>query len=221
MSFAESFEEAEYDAESALETPNLSRRSSYIYMNGIDREKSNPELYQTPGPTSQSISTEPSSYFLPVPGDSEKRGSSSASTIGNSTPSSSVNGDAGFNNYRRSSLNSPAQYPYPPTSAGGLPNPPTSARRVSTMPRLLSTSDWAAAAKAKDKSVLGLMVDSISSTGTSSPRAGWTMDRIAGFVRWLWNARNGVVGKSWREAWAVTWPVAIVWVVINALFFLS
>jgi hypothetical protein len=44
---------------------------------------------------------------------------------------------------------------------------------------------------------------------------------IKGFIGWLWRSRNGVVGKSWRECLAVAWPAAVVWVLVNALFFWS
>ncbi|ODN91432.1 hypothetical protein L198_05946 [Cryptococcus wingfieldii CBS 7118] len=46
-------------------------------------------------------------------------------------------------------------------------------------------------------------------------------ERAKGFVRWGRKARNGVVGKSWREVVSVAWVVGVVWVVVNALFFLG
>ena len=94
-------------------------------------------------------------------------------------------------------------------------------RRV-TMPRMMSASDWSAAAKAKDKSVLGLMVDSLPVPGAMRSRDRKTagMETLRGFARWLWKARNGVVVRSWREAVAIAWPSAVVWLVVNGLFVL-
>jgi hypothetical protein len=85
---------------------------------------------------------------------------------------------------------------------------------------MLSTADWQAAAKAKDKTVMGLLADSIPlSNGGGKGGGGWGL--IKGFMGWLWRSRNGVVAKSWRECLAVAWPAAVVWVLVNALFFYS
>ena len=97
-----------------------------------------------------------------------------------------------------------------------MPNP---SRRV-TMPRMLSTSDWSAAAKAKEKSMFGLMVDSLPVHGASRGRNGYWA-ALKGFAQWLWKTRNGVILKSWRETAAVAWPSGVVWILVNALFFLG
>jgi len=81
---------------------------------------------------------------------------------------------------------------------------------------MLSTADWQAAAKAKDKSVIGLLTDSL-----PIPRRTGGLGLIRNFIGWLWKSRNGVVAKSWRECLAVAWPAAVVWVLVNALFFYS
>lgn len=74
-------------------------------------------------------------------------------------------------------------------------------------PRMLSASDWAAAARAKDVSVLSLATDS------RGP-----LRRAHGFIRWLWRSRNSVWGKSWREFFTVVGPGVLVWGVVNAFF---
>lgn len=87
------------------------------------------------------------------------------------------------------------------------PNP----RRPSAVPRMLSATDWASAARAKDVSVLSLVADKGKTAVYSS--------RVRGFVRWLWRARNSFLVKTWRETIAVAIPAAIVWMLMNALFF--
>ncbi|WVQ75389.1 hypothetical protein IAR50_005009 [Cryptococcus sp. DSM 104548] len=60
-------------------------------------------------------------------------------------------------------------------------------------------------------------------TFASSPQGffrQWS-ERAKGFVRWGRKARNGVIGKSWRELVSVGWVVCVAWVVVNALFFLG
>lgn len=198
-------EDEEADTTSVYDaSPNMSRRSSYIYMNGNGNGNGNgtsPSNGETPtqrsvtapivnGNTINGYQSEPTSYFLPIPGNSG---------LGISTPGIPI---------RRSSSNlSNLPYQMSPTT-------PYPHRRV-TAPRMLSTADWQAAAKAKDKSVIGLLADSI-----PTPRGnGWGL--VKGFMGWLWRSRNGVVGKSWRECLAVAWPAAVVWILVNALFFYS
>jgi hypothetical protein len=76
---------------------------------------------------------------------------------------------------------------------------------------MLSATDWASAARAKDVSVLSLVADKGKTAVYSS--------RVRGFVRWLWRARNSFLVKTWRETIAVAIPAAIVWMLMNALFF--
>jgi hypothetical protein len=181
-----------YDA-----SPSMSRRSSYIYMNGHSVE-STPTQRSVTAPivngngNGNGFQSEPTSYFLPIPGNSG---------LGISSP----------NPIRRSSSNL-SNLPFTMTPS---PNNPYPHRRV-TAPRMLSTADWQAAAKAKDKSVIGLLADSI-----PIPKRTGGLGLIKGFVGWLWRSRNGVVAKSWRECLAVAWPAGVVWVLVNALFFYS
>ncbi|KAK4686702.1 ethanolamine phosphate phosphodiesterase, partial [Tremellales sp. Uapishka_1] len=156
-----------------------------------------PEHLSTP----QASTNDASSYFLPLP-------NSGPTGLGLSSP----NGGLPIPNHplrRVSSSN---------LLAGVASNP---ARRV-TMPRMLSTSDWSAAAKAKDKSVLGLMVDSLPGASHRPRHGPWLNMEYAGrSLKWLWKARNGVIIKSWREVVAVAWPAGLVWLLVNALFFFS
>ncbi len=184
------------DEESALDTPSISRRSSYIFMHG------GPD-FQTPAPLAQ----EPSSYFMPM--QPPAGAGLGLSTPIDNYPTSGSNDMRRANSFTTSNNRSPI----------GLGPPPTIRR--TTMPRMLSTSDWAAAAKAKEKSVLGLMVDSLAQSGASRYGEWRAWEAFRGFVRWLWKARNSVVVRSWREVVAVAWPPAVVWVVVNGLFFLG
>jgi hypothetical protein len=209
-------EDIEGDTTSYDASPSMSRRSSYIYMNGHSGVDSTPTQRSVTAPIVNgnggvNYQAEPSSYFLPIPGTSGNGSSTPTHGLGISTPGHSH----GFTVRRSSSNlsqmsihnpNTPTPYPYPH-------------RRV-TAPRMLSTADWQAAAKAKDKTVMGLLADSLplpTSKSLSGPRGGWAL--VKGFVGWLWRSRNGVVGKSWRECLAVAWPAAVVWVFVNALFF--
>jgi hypothetical protein len=193
-------------------TPSLSRRSSYIYMNSAGDVQSQPwqsPYTNQPGPGPSNVSAEPVSYFLAAPG-------SSGVGLGLSTPTGSYPSTPTSQYMSRGSLSN-AQ------GAGGLTSSPhiVSGRRV-TMPRIMSTSDWSAAAKAKDKSVLGLMVDSLpGSMGSTKRDRASLVAALRGFGAWMWRSRNGVWIKSWREVLAVAWPTGLVWVLINALFFLQ
>jgi hypothetical protein len=84
------------------------------------------------------------------------------------------------------------------------------------MSRILSTSDWSAAARGKEKSVLGLIMDALPGQRWSS-----AFGALRGFFAWLWRTRNSVLVKSWREAVAIAWPAGVVWLLVNALFFLQ
>ncbi|ORY24794.1 Metallo-dependent phosphatase-like protein [Naematelia encephala] len=176
------------DDESVIETPNLSRRSSYIYMNG-------PSDYQTPA--ASSFAQEPSSYFLPIP-------SSSGAGLGLTTPGLSSTTLSGSMR-RISSSNLSA---FASSTGGGGSNPPQTIRRV-TMPRMASGN-----ISAKDKSTFGYISEVI-------PTRRGHIQRLRSFLRWLWKTRDSVVVKSWREVGAVAWPAAVVWVLVNGLFFIS
>lgn len=206
-------EDEEADTTSVYDaSPSMSRRSSYIYMNGNGNGNGGVDTT----PTQRSVTapvvngihgyqSEPTSYFLPIPGQTQNQNAG----LGISTPGSSIP-------IRRSSSNLSNMTPYQIS-----PTTPYPHRRV-TAPRMLSTADWQAAAKAKDKSVIGLLADSLPTPlGSSSRRGGGGWGLIKAFVGWLWRSRNGVVGKSWRECLAVAWPAAVVWVLVNALFFYS
>jgi len=191
------------DEESFLETPSLSRRSSYIYMHG------GPD-FQTPAVLSHEAPSP--SYFLPMP--------SNANTgLGLSTPTPNFLQSGGQDMRRASSSNLSAIA----SSQSSAPARPGFQNRRVTMPRMVSTADWSAAAKAKETSIFGLMVDTLAVPGLSRGRdRDWTgLQAAKGFARWLWKGRNGVVMKSWREVMAVAWPPGVVWVMVNALFFLG
>jgi hypothetical protein len=206
-------EDIEADSTSVYDaSPSMSRRSSYIYMNGNGNghpSESTPTQRSVTAPSGTGIQSEPSSYFLPIPHTPHSHG------LGISTPTSAGHGGVPVRRSSSNLSNAYAQGPGAGAGAGG--------RRV-TAPRMLSTADWQSAAKAKDKSVIGLLADSLPlpsalSGGGGGRRGG--LDLLKGFMAWLWRSRNGVVGKSWRECLAVAWPAAVVWVLVNALFFWS
>ena len=215
-----SYDEKDDDVESVLETPNISRRSSYIYMNGnhnVHNGHGDASSYHTSGP----LTSEPPSYFLPVPPGAEP--TSNGLGFGYATPS--TGSSMGMRRASSTNLNPPASGSVSPAHGSSFTHLPNGVSRRVTMPRALtSASDWAAAAKAKEKSVFGVMVDSLPVPGSSRRgRAGATatFDAVRGFLRWTWKSRNGVVARSWKETLKVAWPAAIVWVVVNALFFLD
>ena len=180
------------DIESGMEASSMSRRPSYINMHGGEDEYG----------YGSGIQSEPSSYFpssgsglsAPMSGMTSRPSSANLSSGGDSTPQ-------------------------PSASHHGMP--PTTRR---TLPRTLSAADWASAAKAKDKSVLGIMMDSLPVPGTSKRgKAGAVLGwgTVRGFVKWIFKSRNGVLTRSWKEVLAVSWPPAVVWLIVNALFFWS
>lgn len=209
-------EDLEADSSSVYDgaSPSISRRSSYIYMNGSSTShgrESTPTQRSVTAPSGP-LHSEPSSYFLPIPGTGTTPGSAGQG-LGISTPYSTST--PGHPVVRRSSSNL--------SMIGQYNSSPYQQPRRVTAPRLLSTAGWTSAAKAKDKSVLGLLADSLPLTGTAggAKSRGTGLGMIRGFVGWLWRSRNGVVAKSWRECLAVAWPAAVVWVLVNALFFWS
>ena len=161
------------DDESVIETPNISRRSSYIYMNaGSDH-------------TPFALSQEPSSYFLPTPSNAGSMG------LGLGTPNSLNH--PGFASLRRTSSSNLNGNGISTSQAAPVPS-----RRV-TIPlsRMASTSDWSAAAKAKEKTMFGLMVESLPVPQAVRREGSKKWFRtVQGFLRWLWKTRNGVVLRS-------------------------
>lgn len=231
-------EDPEADSSSVYDaSPSISRRSSYIYMNGAagaagagagaggrDHQTPTQRSVTAPSGGGGGFHTEPNSYFLPIPGTTSTASSSNYG-LGIATPYTQ---SPNTHPVRRSSSNISMFNSFTSASASGGQTPYQQPRRV-TAPRLLSTNpgDWSSAAKAKDKSVLGLLAESLPLPGGSggggggrkAGTSGWGMMR--GFIGWMWRSRNGVVGKSWRESLAVAWPAAVVWVLVNALFFWS
>ena len=199
---------AETDDET--DTPSTSRRSSYIYMHGKE------ETNQVTG----SMTSEPASYFLPLPTAEGRHG------LGLGSPGLRPNGSGPVRRGSSSHANISPLSMSPNTSTTNL----SAMGKRTSIPRVLSTSDWSSAAKAKDKSVIEFMMDSLPVPGTSKRKTGGGgggsgggpavgRDTLRGFVRWAWKTRNGVVVRSWREVFAVAWPPALVWLMINALFF--
>ncbi|KAJ9111075.1 hypothetical protein QFC19_001273 [Naganishia cerealis] len=102
-----------------------------------------------------------------------------------------------------------------PSSGGGGARPRPLSRKTS---RMMSTpSDWISAAKAKDMTVMQLVFDT--ETRTRNRRLRILKQRLAVMGRWL-GGTNGVLAKTAKEVWTVVWPTVIVWIAINALFFL-
>jgi hypothetical protein len=93
--------------------------------------------------------------------------------------------------------------------------PRTLSRKTS---RMMSTpSDWISAAKAKDMTVMQLVFDT--ETRGRHRRLRIFKQRLAVVGRWL-GGKNGVLAKTAREVWRVMWPTVMVWIAINAMFFL-
>ena len=192
------------DHESILDSPGLSRRSSYANLSNLDP-------YSTPGGGGRGFdSHNGSSYDYP--------GFGLITTNGNG------NGSYPYPQLDTGTMERSISSGAPPGSVSNSPSGGFTSRR-NPIPRMLSTSDWSAAAKAKDKTVIELVVDSLPIPGSSRRRGGGGggggSNAMKGFFRWAWKARNGVVGKSWKEVMAVAWPPAIVWIVINGLFFIG
>lgn len=73
-------------------------------------------------------------------------------------------------------------------------------------PRILPASDWAAAARAKDASVLSLAVDSKGPLG-----------RLRRFLKGRWR-RSSVLGRTSWEFATIALPALVVWLCTNAMF---
>ncbi|KAK8843394.1 hypothetical protein IAR55_007051 [Kwoniella newhampshirensis] len=173
--------------------PNMSRRSSFIYMND-HRGESNGDsglLTAANGAAGLGLTTPQGTHFPFGTGSNQTLRRVSSSNL------TALNG---------MSLNSPGL-------GSSAPHP---VRRV-TMPRALTNSDWSSAASKKERSMYNYVVDALPASG--GRRGVWKKGKA--FARWLWKSRNGVVGKSWREVLAVAWPAGVVWLIVNALFFLE
>lgn len=93
--------------------------------------------------------------------------------------------------------------------------PRTLSRKTSRM--MTTPSDWISAAKAKDMTVMQLVFDA--DVKTRNRRLRIVKQRFAVVGKWL-GGRNGVLAKTSREVWKVLWPTVLVWLAINASFFL-
>lgn len=101
-------------------------------------------------------------------------------------------------------------------SRNGTPTRPRPLSRKTS--RMMSTpSDWISAAKAKDMTVMQLVFDP--DVKTRNRRLRILKQRLALVGKWL-GGRNGVLAKTTREVWKVLWPTLLVWLAINASFFL-
>ncbi|KAI5450911.1 hypothetical protein NCC49_002651 [Naganishia albida] len=101
-------------------------------------------------------------------------------------------------------------------SRNGTPTRPRPLSRKTS--RMMSTpSDWISAAKAKDMTVMQLVFDP--DVKTRNRRLRILKQRLATVGKWL-GGRNGVLAKTTREVWKVLWPTLLVWLAINASFFL-
>lgn len=101
-------------------------------------------------------------------------------------------------------------------SRSGTPTRPRPLSRKTS--RMMSTpSDWISAAKAKDMTVMQLVFDP--DVKTRNRRLRIMKQRLSVVGKWL-GGRNGVLAKTTREVWKVLWPTALVWLAVNASFFL-
>lgn len=99
-----------------------------------------------------------------------------------------------------------------PSHAG---TPMGSMRRPQANRRVSRMSDWQAAAKAKDKTVMALVFD-------SAPVSRWKRwigrDQLIVLGRAL-GGRHGVLARSAKDALSVAWPTLLVFLVLNVAFF--
>lgn len=105
-----------------------------------------------------------------------------------------------------------ADFPAPRRTASGgglpLPNSTLATPRRVTLPRMMSASEWASAAKAKDMSVLSLVAD----------QSRGPLHRAKGYVRLLWRTRHSVLVRSTGEMLGIALPAILVWCFLNAMF---
>ncbi|WVN91103.1 uncharacterized protein L203_106352 [Cryptococcus depauperatus CBS 7841] len=152
-------------------------------------------------------------------------GASSGSTFHNTVTANShlsagvvtptTTGVNSFGTTRRTSAVNLSAMANPPTLSDTLPPTP----RWIGLPRLYSSSS-----PGKKE----ILTNTLSPTSSHHPRSQcaataweiWWM-RAQNFLRWCLKVRNGVIGKSWREFWSVLWVTGLVWILLNALFFLE
>lgn len=209
---------ADEEAEINLDTPTMSRRSSFIYMNGHS-EKDDP--HRTPR-----VMSEPSSYFAPR--DTYGQTSNAGLGLGLATPTGlhPQPGHPSSPGLRRTSSSASPYQSHSPTPP--LQNAPFSGRRA-TMPRLLSSFLPNDRDSKKDRSTRQPLPPTPSSfvpvlslsDGSSGSKVMYAWERLKGFMRWVWKMRNSVLVRSCWEVWGVAWVVAAVWVIVNGLFFLG
>lgn len=209
---------ADEEADITLDTPNLSRRSSFIYMNGTS-STSTVRLHD-PDRTPR-VMSEPSSYF------SSREPSGNAGLglgLGLATPTG-LNPYPGSHvtpNLRRTSSNTPSYSSHSPT-----PPPNAAQNRRVTMPRHLSAYNSDSdreSKKARQPAPNYLPVLSLTDGQNRSGFRGTVLsawERLRGYMRWAWKMRNSVIVRSLWEVWGVAWVVAVAWVVLNGLFFLG
>jgi hypothetical protein len=115
----------------------------------------------------------------------------------------------------------PSSYflPLPDGAASQRASTPSRPRTISrkTSRMMTTPSDWISAAKAKDMTVMQLVFDA--DVKTRNRRLRIVKQRLAVVGKWL-GGRNGVLAKTAREVWKVLWPTVLVWLAINASFFL-
>lgn len=98
--------------------------------------------------------------------------------------------------------------PFTPTMPGGGKRPSAN-RRISNRP-----SDWLSAAKAKDVTVVELLLD----TGPGGLKKWFGRDQLFILGGWL-GGRQGVLAKTSRDVMKLAGPTFLVWIVINAIYF--
>lgn len=216
------------DDVSTLPSPNMSRRSSFIYMNGSDPERGEGGLQH------QHLSAEPNNYFAGA--SSPSGGPGSGLSLNVNTATAGLPSQPNSPLYRRTShtnLQAPTPQrrvtmPRLPSFINGLPNgsgavdgsmtpgpyPHSSSMgRRGTTPGLGNGYGLGAPV-----SVLSLEHAHLSGDGIlARTRRGIESVRVV--TRWMWRTRESVLGRSAREVWAVFWVAGVVWVGVNALFF--
>ncbi|KIY56716.1 hypothetical protein I307_03820 [Cryptococcus deuterogattii 99/473] len=181
-----------------LNTPlTLSRRSSYIYM-----DRSFPSSASDSAPLSASGTA----------------GGALGVNTGIGSPSSS-----GFirrvSSANFSSLT--ATNAAPPTLSVTSPDTPRRVTLPSPSLLPLSPAHGQPHTLSQASSHATLAQPAVIYTFTTRSKSWLWFDRAKSFLRWTWKARKGAVGRSWRELISVAWVGAVVWLGVNALFFLE
>ncbi|OWZ30947.1 hypothetical protein C347_04099 [Cryptococcus neoformans AD2-60a] len=181
-----------------LNTPlTLSRRSSYIYMDrGFPSSVSDSAPLSASGTTNWGLGANTGVSSPSSSGFIRRVSSANLSTLVTTNvapPSLSITSPG---TPRRVTLPSPLLLPHSPAHAQAHPLSQTSSHATHPHPAVIYTFP--------------------------TPSRSWFwFERAKSFLRWAWKARKGAVGKSWRELISVAWVGAIVWLGVNALFFLE